>query len=91
MKLGVHYLCPISAAICKLRGYAEQEDRVPRAFAGDETNWREEFKFWKSAGVTHVAVKSAFEPNHHPRIASRSLQAHLTALERYCDAIAVLL
>jgi hypothetical protein len=29
MKLGVHYLCPISAAIAKLRGYAEQEDRIP--------------------------------------------------------------
>ena len=28
------------------------------------------------------------ERNHHWRIASRSLQAHLTALERYRDAIA---
>jgi hypothetical protein len=91
MKLGVHYLCPMSAAIAKLRGYAEREDRVPRASAGDETSWREEFKFWKSAGVTHVTVNSAFEPNHHPRIASRSLQARLTALERYSDAIADLL
>jgi hypothetical protein len=37
------------------------------------------------------SVNSAFERNHHLRIASRSLQAHLTALERYGDAIADLL
>jgi hypothetical protein len=63
----------------------------PRASAGDETSWREELKVWKSAGVTHVTVNSAFERNHQLRIASRSLQAHLTALERYRDAIADLL
>ena len=58
MKPALHYLC----LIAKLRGHAEQEDRVPpRASAGDETSWREEFKFWKSPRVTHVTVNSAFE------------------------------
>jgi hypothetical protein len=59
------------------------ETGSPRASAGDETCWCEEFKFWKSAG--------AFERDHHLRITSRSLQAHLTALERYRDAVADLL
>jgi hypothetical protein len=63
----------------------------PRTSAGEETSRREELKVWKSAGVTHVTVNSAFERNHQLRIASRSLQAHLTALERYRDAIADLL
>jgi hypothetical protein len=45
----------------------------------------------KSACVTHVTVNSAFERNHHRRIASRSLQAHLTARERYRGAVADLL
>jgi hypothetical protein len=48
-------------------------------------------KFWKSAGVTHVTLNSAFARNHRRRIASRSLQAHLTALERHRDAVADLL
>jgi hypothetical protein len=56
--------------------------------AGDEASWREAFQFWKSAGVTHVTVNSAFERNHHRRIASRSLEAHLTALERCRHAVA---
>jgi hypothetical protein len=59
--------------------------------AGDEERSREEFKFWKCAGVTHVTVNSAFKRNHHRRIASRSLQARPTALERYRDAVADLL
>jgi probable F420-dependent oxidoreductase len=88
------------ADFAKLRAYAEQAGRDPASIgvevwvstgAGDEASWREEFKFWKSAGVTHVTVNSAFERNHHRRIASRSLQAHLTALERYRDAVADLL
>ena len=88
------------ADFAKLRAYAEEAGRDPDSIgvevwvstgAGDEASWREEFKFWKSAGVTHVTVNSAFERNHHRRIASRSLQAHLTALERYRNAVADLL
>jgi hypothetical protein len=36
-------------------------------------------------------LNSAFQRNHHQRIASRSLQGHLTALDRYRDAVADLL
>jgi hypothetical protein len=88
------------AEFAKLRAYAEQESRDPASLgievwvstaAGDEESWREEFKFWKRAGVTHVTVNSAFQRDHHRRIASRSLQGHLTDLDRYRDAVADLL
>jgi probable F420-dependent oxidoreductase len=84
----------------KLRAYAEQEGRDPTSLgievwvstgAGDEASWREEFKFWKNAGVTHITLNSAFQRNHHRRIPSRSLQGHLTALDRYRNAVADLL
>ena len=84
----------------KLRAYAEQAGRDPASIgvevwvstgAGDEANWREEFKFWKSAGVTHATLNATFQRTHHRRIASRSLQAHLTDIDRYRDAVADLL
>jgi hypothetical protein len=59
--------------------------------AGDERTWRAEFKCWKNAGVTHITLNSAYQRNHLQRIPSRSLQAHLTALERYRDAVVDLL
>src|SRR5271156_3014392 len=70
----------------KLRAYAEQEGRDPTSLgievwvstgAGDEASWREQFKFWKNAGVTHITLNSSFQRNHHQRIASRSLLGHL--------------
>ena len=88
------------AEFAKLRAYAEQEGRDPSSLgievwvstaAGDEKSWRDEFRFWKNAGVTHVTLNSAFHRNHHQRIASRSLQGHLTALDQYRDAVADLL
>lgn len=88
------------AEFAKLSAYAREEGRDPASIgvevwvsagAGDEASWREEFKFWKSAGVTHATLHGAFERNHHKRIASRSLPAHLAALERYRNAIADLL
>ncbi len=83
-----------------LRGYAEPAGRHPASIgvevwvstgAGDEASWREEFKFWKRAGVTYVTLNATFARGHHKRIASRSLQAHLSALMRYRDAVATLL
>jgi alkanesulfonate monooxygenase SsuD/methylene tetrahydromethanopterin reductase-like flavin-dependent oxidoreductase (luciferase family) len=66
------------ADFAKLRAYAKQEGRDPASIgvevwvstgAGDEASWREEFSFWKRAGVTHLTVNSAFERSHHKRIA----------------------
>jgi len=88
------------AAFASLRAYAEQEGRDPASLGievwvstgtGDEATWREEFNFWKNAGVTHITLNSAYQRNHHQRIASRSLQGHLAALHRYRDAVGDLL
>jgi probable F420-dependent oxidoreductase len=85
------------ADFAKLRAYAEEAGRDPASIGlgvwvsmggGEESSWREEFKFWKSAGVTHLTLNTRFQQNHHRRIASRSLQAHLAAIERYRNAIA---
>jgi probable F420-dependent oxidoreductase len=88
------------ADFAKLRAYAEQAGRGPASIGldvwvsmggGNEASWREEVDFWKSAGVTHITLNTTFERNHHHRIASRSLPAHIAALERYRDAVADLL
>jgi alkanesulfonate monooxygenase SsuD/methylene tetrahydromethanopterin reductase-like flavin-dependent oxidoreductase (luciferase family) len=85
------------ADFARLRAYAEQAGRDSASIgvevwvstgAGDEANWREEFKFRKSGGVTHATLNATFQRNHHRRIGSRSLQAHLTAIDRYRDAVA---
>ena len=49
----------------------------------NEASWREEVEFWKSAGATRATLNTAFDRNPHRRIASRSLPAHIAALERY--------
>ena len=88
------------ADFAKLRGYAQEAGREPASIglevwvstgAGDEASWRAEFEFWRRAGVTHVTLNTTFARGHHKRIASRSLQAHLSALTRYRDAVADLL
>jgi alkanesulfonate monooxygenase SsuD/methylene tetrahydromethanopterin reductase-like flavin-dependent oxidoreductase (luciferase family) len=88
------------AEFAKLSAYAKEEGRDPASIglevwvsagAGDEGSWRKEFEFWKNAGVTHATLHTAFERNHHKRIGSRSLQAHLAAVERYRNAVADLL
>ncbi|MGH7102532.1 MAG: LLM class F420-dependent oxidoreductase [Acetobacteraceae bacterium] len=84
------------AEFAKLRRYAEAEGRDPGAIgievwvstgAGDEQDWRAEFRFWKAAGVSHVTLNNAYGRNHHRRIAGRTLAAHLAALRRYRDAV----
>ena len=88
------------AEFAKLRAYAREEGRDPASIgvevwvsagAGDEASWRKELELWKRAGVTHVTLNNAFARNHHKRIASRSLPAHLAAIERYRNAVADLL
>ena len=88
------------ADFAKLHAYADEAGRDPASIGldvwvsiggGNEASWREEADFWKNSGVTHVTLNTTFERNHHHRIASRSLPAHLAALARYRDAVADLL
>lgn len=88
------------AEFAKLRRYAEAEGRDPDGIGievwvsvaeGDEKDWRAEFSFWKSAGVTHVTLNNTYGSQHHRRIAARTLPAHVDALRRYRNAVGDLL
>jgi hypothetical protein len=56
-----------------------------------EADWREEFRFWKDAGVTRVTLNSMYNRNHHRRIAGRTMADHVETLQRYRTAAADLL
>ena len=59
--------------------------------AGNEAAWREEARFWKAAGVTHICLTTAFHKRHFHRIAGTAIADHLAALRRYRDAVADIL
>jgi probable F420-dependent oxidoreductase len=88
------------AAIITLRRYAEEAGRDPAAIgidtrvsagAGDEAQWREEVRLWKSLGATHLTLANYYEGGHIHRIAGRSLGDHIRAMEQYWNAVADLL
>ena len=88
------------AEFAKLKRYTEDEGRDPASIGlevwvstadGDEAAWRDQFRFWKAAGVTHVTLNATYGRFHHQRIAGRSLGDHLEALARYRSAVADLL
>ncbi len=83
-----------------LRRLTEAAGRDPAAIgieiwtstgAGSEADWREEFRFWQRAGVSHVTVSSTHGRGGHTRIAGRTLADHIDALRRYQAAVADLL
>jgi alkanesulfonate monooxygenase SsuD/methylene tetrahydromethanopterin reductase-like flavin-dependent oxidoreductase (luciferase family) len=85
------------AAFAKLRRLTEQAGRDPAQIgievwmscgAGTEADWREEARFWRRAGATHLTLFTAFGRRHHTRIAGRSVAEHLTAIRRFHDAVA---
>ena len=89
-----------SAAFAKLRGYAKEAGRDPASLGievwtstaeGGPAAWRDEIKFWKDAGVTHVTLNNTFGRYHHKRIAETSMAGHLDAMTRYRAAVADLL
>jgi probable F420-dependent oxidoreductase len=90
-----------SAAFDTLRRYAEQEGRDPASIGievwtstaqgAGEREWREEFRFWKAAGVTHVTLASTHGRGIHKRIPGRTMADHLDAIRRYRAAVGDLL
>lgn len=85
------------AEFAKLRAYVAEEGRDPEDVgtevwvsvgSGNEADWREEFQFWKRAGVTHITLNNAYGRYEHVRMPERGLDAHLRALEVYRDAVA---
>jgi probable F420-dependent oxidoreductase len=86
--------------IAKLRRYAEAEGRDPAALGidirvamggGGEADWREEARFWKAQGATHLTLATYYGQGHHRGIADTSLAGHLAAIKRYHAALADLL
>lgn len=90
-----------TAAFDTLRRYTEQAGRDPRAVGieiwtstaqgPDEKAWREEVRFWKQAGVTHVTLASTHGRSVHRRIPGRTMADHLDALRRFKDGVGDLL
>jgi probable F420-dependent oxidoreductase len=88
------------AAFAKLKDLVRAAGRDPTTIGlevwlslggGDEAAWRNEFSFWKEAGVTHVTAHTTFAMGHHKRIAGHTAQDHLAAITRFRQAVADLL
>jgi probable F420-dependent oxidoreductase len=80
----------------KLRRYVKEEGRDPREVGievwvstaeGGPDDWRKEFAYWKSAGVTHVTVNSTYARGPHKRIAGKTMADHLAAMKDYHAAV----
>ena len=86
-------------AFATLHRYAEEAGRDPATIgidtrvsaAGDEKEWREDVRFWKSCGVTHLTLANYYQSGHLRRIEGRSLSDHIAAMRRYWNAVADLL
>jgi probable F420-dependent oxidoreductase len=87
-------------AFDQLRAYAEAEGRDPAGIGidtrvtaglGDEAEWRDTVRFWKSCGVTDLTLTTYSGRGHLRRIAGRSLRDHIEAIRRYWNAVADLL
>jgi probable F420-dependent oxidoreductase len=81
----------------KLRRYVKEAGRDPREVGievwvstaeGGPDDWRKEFGYWKSAGVTHVTVNSTYARGPHKRIAGKTMADHLKAMKDYHAAVA---
>jgi probable F420-dependent oxidoreductase len=57
---------------------------------GGEQEWREEVRFWKRAGVSHVTLHNCYAGHHHKRIAARDMATHMALLRRWHAAVAEL-
>jgi probable F420-dependent oxidoreductase len=87
------------AAFAKLRAIAEAAGRDPATIgidtrvsaAGAEAEGREDVRFWKSCGVTHLTLANYYQSGHLRRIAGHSLADHIAAMTRYWDVVADLL
>ncbi len=55
---------------------------------GNEADWAQETRFWKSAGASHICLTTTFNRRHHKRIRGHTLSDHLAALRRYHSAVA---
>jgi probable F420-dependent oxidoreductase len=88
------------AAFDKLRAMAEGAGRDPASIGidtrttaglGNEAEWRDTIRFWKSCGATHITLVTYSGRGHLRRIEGRTVGDHLAAIKRYWNAVADLL
>ncbi len=81
----------------KLKRLTEAAGRDPAAIGlevwvscaeGAEAEWREEFLYWKRAGVTHITLHNCYAGHHHKRIGATDKATHVALLKRWHAAVA---
>ena len=83
------------ASFDKFRNLARQAGRDPSeigfevwmSVVGEPDQWREEVRFWKQAGVTHITCNNSYARYHHKRISGKSLSAHVDGLQKFIEAV----
>ena len=89
-----------AATIARLRSLAEAAGRDPSTIGidtrvtvgiGEEAEWRDTVRFWKSCCVSHLTLGTYSGRGHLRRIAGRTLSDHLEAIRRYWNAVEDLL
>ena len=87
-------------AFASLRAQAEAAGRDPGAIGlevwtslgdGDDAKLRQDVRFWKQAGVTHITLNNCYARPPHRRMQGRDPAAHLKALAQYRSLVADLL
>lgn len=58
---------------------------------GDEEKLRTDFQFWKDAGVSHICLNNWYNRPPHKRMVERGAEAHMKALQHYCEIVKDLL
>jgi probable F420-dependent oxidoreductase len=96
----LNYAPEAAASIARLRSLAEAAGRDPSTIGidtrvtvgiGEEAEWRDTVRFWRSCGVSHLTLGTYSGRGHLRRIAGRTLADHLEAIRRYWNAVADLL
>ncbi len=83
------------AAFDDLRRQAREAGRNPDDIGlevwmspvGEPAEWREEVRFWRQAGVTHITCNNSFGRYYHKRIPGRSLNEHIDGIGRFIEAV----
>lgn len=83
------------ASFDRLRNLARDAGRDPAEIGlevwmssvGEPEEWRNEVRFWKEAGVTHITCNNFYSGYHHKRIPETTLSAHISGLERFIDVV----
>jgi len=79
-----------------LRGYIREAGRDPVDVGleiwtsvgdGDEEKLRQDFQFWKDAGVTHITLNNWYGRAPHKRMTERGGDPHMEAMRHYRELI----